>query len=43
MERIAVVTGAGQGIGRVIALAFADAGYNVVLAARNVANLDETA
>ncbi|MFB3048842.1 MAG: SDR family NAD(P)-dependent oxidoreductase [Acidimicrobiia bacterium] len=43
MERIAVVTGAGQGIGRQIALAFADAGYNVVLAARNVANLHETA
>ncbi len=43
MERIAVVTGAGQGIGRQIALAFADAGYDVVLAARNVAKLDETA
>ncbi|GMQ85363.1 MAG: glucose 1-dehydrogenase [Acidimicrobiia bacterium] len=43
MERVAVVTGAGQGIGRVIAMAFADAGYDLVLAARNVANLNETA
>ncbi len=43
MERIAVVTGSGQGIGREIALAFADAGYDLVLAARGVANLNETA
>jgi NAD(P)-dependent dehydrogenase (short-subunit alcohol dehydrogenase family) len=43
VERIAVVTGAGQGIGREIALAFADAGYDLVLAARGVANLNETA
>jgi len=43
VERVAVVTGAGQGIGREIALAFADAGYHLVLAARGVSNLDETA
>ena len=43
MKRIAVVTGAGRGIGREIALAFADAGYDLVLAARGVADLNETA
>jgi NAD(P)-dependent dehydrogenase (short-subunit alcohol dehydrogenase family) len=43
VERVAVVTGAGQGIGREIALGFADAGYHLVLAARSVPNLDETA
>jgi NAD(P)-dependent dehydrogenase (short-subunit alcohol dehydrogenase family) len=43
VERVAVVTGAGQGIGREIALAFADAGYHLVLAARGMSNLDETA
>jgi NAD(P)-dependent dehydrogenase (short-subunit alcohol dehydrogenase family) len=43
VERVAVVTGAGQGIGREIALAFADAGYHLVLAARAVSNLEETA
>ena len=43
MERIAVVTGAGQGIGRDIALAFADVGFDLVLAARGLANLNETA
>ncbi|MBW2629997.1 MAG: SDR family oxidoreductase, partial [Deltaproteobacteria bacterium] len=43
MKRIAVVTGAGRGIGREIAFAFADAGYDLVLAARGVADLNETA
>jgi NAD(P)-dependent dehydrogenase (short-subunit alcohol dehydrogenase family) len=43
VERVAVVTGAGQGIGREIALAFSDAGYHLVLAARGMSNLDETA
>lgn len=41
-NRVAVVTGAGRGIGRRIALACADAGADVVLAARSVDDLEET-
>lgn len=41
--RTVVVTGAGQGIGRVIATAFGALGDNVVLAARNRERLEETA
>ena len=42
-DRVAVITGAGQGIGRGIALGLADAGADVVLAARTQADLDEVA
>jgi 3-oxoacyl-[acyl-carrier protein] reductase len=41
--RVAVITGAGRGIGRGIATAYAGAGATVVLAARTVAELDEAA
>lgn len=42
-RRVALITGASQGIGRHIALEFAQAGYTLVLAARNEDNLEETA
>jgi len=41
--RVAVVTGAGLGIGRGIALGLAEAGADVVLAARTESDLDEVA
>ena len=40
---VAVVTGAGSGIGRRVSLDLAAAGYRVVLAGRRVSTLDETA
>jgi NAD(P)-dependent dehydrogenase (short-subunit alcohol dehydrogenase family) len=43
MQRIALVTGAGTGIGRGVSLALARAGYSVVLAGRRREPLEETA
>ena len=42
-ERVAVVTGAGSGVGRQSALALLDAGYSVALLGRRRALLEETA
>jgi 7-alpha-hydroxysteroid dehydrogenase len=42
-DRVAVVTGAGLGIGRGVALGLAEAGAHVVLAARTRSDLDEVA
>lgn len=41
--RVAVVTGSGQGIGRAIAWGLADAGCDVVINARRLPDLEETA
>jgi len=41
-RRVAMVTGAGSGIGRVVALALHSAGYSVVLAGRRMEKLEQT-
>ena len=42
-NRVAVVTGSGQGIGRAIAWGLADVGCDVVINARRIADLEQTA
>src|SRR4029079_17909149 len=41
--KIAIVTGAGSGIGRAVALGFLEKGYGVALAGRHAGTLEETA
>ena len=43
MSKVAVITGAGSGIGRNVALALAQRGFSVVLAGRSLESLTETA
>jgi 7-alpha-hydroxysteroid dehydrogenase len=42
-NKVAIITGASRGIGKGIALAFADAGADLVLAARSIDDLEKTA
>ena len=41
-SKVAIVTGAGSGVGRAVSLAFLGAGYQVVLAGRRQDALQET-
>ena len=43
LDKVAIITGAGSGIGRAVALAMQSVGYSVVLAGRRMADLEQTA
>jgi len=43
LDKVAIITGAGSGIGRAVALAMQSVGYSVVLAGRRIADLEQTA
>ncbi|MCY4352583.1 MAG: SDR family NAD(P)-dependent oxidoreductase, partial [Gemmatimonadetes bacterium] len=43
MSKTAIITGAGTGIGASIAIAYAEEGYNLVLAGRRIEPLEEIA
>ena len=43
VDRTAIVTGGGRGIGKAIALGLADAGANVVVSARTASDIEATA
>jgi NAD(P)-dependent dehydrogenase (short-subunit alcohol dehydrogenase family) len=43
LDKVAIITGAGSGIGRAVALAMQAVGYSVVLAGRRLADLEQTA
>ena len=43
VAKVAIITGAGSGIGRAVALAMRAAGYSLVLAGRRITNLEQTA
>ncbi|HVA82386.1 MAG TPA: SDR family NAD(P)-dependent oxidoreductase, partial [Candidatus Binataceae bacterium] len=42
-DRVAIITGAGRGLGRAMAVKFAEAGADIVAAARTRSQLEETA
>ncbi len=43
LGKVAIITGAGSGIGRAVAMEMASAGFSLVLAGRRVAELEKTA